>query len=251
MQREKNRLNKYRGFMDINEYNKYKNDKIKFAEKCFTAVDKNRGKYVKKPLYDHQKVILKEKEWLLIQKSRLVGISEIFAFDIAHNLNYQSDCNMLVVCPNNAMATKMKNKVVRHFSNIPDNIRVGLTATFKNSYATNIHSNVEFKGSDLQSLAHSTTYDIIYIDESYYMDYFDRIFIAISAALSRKGKIIISSGPGPNAVSNAYFQTLWKSKNKFNKLVVTSTDTSYIEDEKTLNNLTKEQYDSIIYDCVF
>lgn len=233
--------------MDINEYNKYKNDKVKFASKFFHAVDLKRGKHVKKPLYDHQKVILNADDHLLIKKARYTGISEAIAFEIAYHLNYSKDYNMLVICPTMVMAHNIRDKVIRHFSFIPDNIRVGTTATMKNSYATEINACVEFRNGDVNGLGHASVSDAIYIEEADSIVDFDQVYAVLSPTLSRKGKMVITSTPGTTKA----FQRLWTQKNKFNKLVVTTNSHTYnAVDEKTLNALSKAQYDKIIRECV-
>lgn len=234
--------------MDINEYNKYKNDKIKFASNFFHAVDPRRGKHVKSALYKHQKTILKIDDNLLIKKSRQVGISEILSFEIAYHLNYTKDYNMLVVCPTQDMANDMKAKVMRHFSNIPDNIRVGTSARLlKNTYASEIGAHVEFRKAD-PNIGRSATYDTIYLEEVDYINNFDNIYMSLIPTLSRNGKMVISTTPSGN---KTHFQHLWNSKNKFNKLFVDIKSYSYNAiDEKSLNALSKAQYDKIIRECV-
>ena len=233
--------------MDINEYNKYKNDKVKFASKFFHAVDPRRGKHVKKPLYEHQKVMLKTDDFLLIKKERQTGISEAIAFEVAYHLNYTHDCNMLVYCASKVMADNMKDKVIRHFSNIPDNIRVGQTATLRTTFSTEIGSCVEFRHGDANIFGRSQTYDAIYAEEVDFIKDFENSYKALAPCVSRKGKMVITTTPG---LSKGTFQRLWNSKNRFNKLLVTTNSHTYnAVDEKTLNALSKAQYDKIIREC--
>ena len=49
---------------------------------------------------------------------------------------------------------------------------------------------------------------------------YGKIFTELSCALSKKGKMIVTSTPSQSGLSSAYFQTLWMSKNKFNKLTL-------------------------------
>lgn len=234
--------------MDINEYNKYKNDKVKFAGKFFKGVNPKRGKIVKLPLYDHQKIILKEDDHLLIKKSRQVGISQILAFEIAYHLNYTNDCNILVYCATNTMLNDMRDKVIRHFSNIPDNIRVGQTASLRNNFMTEIGASVEFRTGDASTFSRAQTYDIIYAEEVDYINDFENSYQSLAPCISRKGRMIITTTPNG---TQSTFSRLWNSKNMFNKLLVTTNSHSYNSpDEKSLNNLTKKQYDRIINECV-
>lgn len=233
--------------MDINEYNKYKNDKVKFAFKFFHAVDQRCGKYVKKSLYDHQKVMLKSDDFLLIKKERQTGITEALAFEIAYHLNYTHDYNMLVYCASRNQAEYMKDKIIRHFSNIPDNICVGQTTTSKIAFTTNMNSCVEFRHGDANIFARVQPYDAIYVEDVHFIKDFEYAYQALAPRVSRKGRMIITTTPEK---SNGTFQRLWNSKNRFNKLLVTTNSHSYNAiDEKSLNALSKAQYDKIIREC--
>lgn len=234
--------------MDINEYNKYKNDKVKFASKFFHAADKRRGKYVKKSLYDHQKVMLKSDDFLLIKKERQAGITEVLTFEIAYHLNYTHDYNMLVYCASKNQAEYMKYKVIRHFSNIPDNIRVGQMATLKTTFTTDINSCVEFRHGDTNIFGCAQTYDAIYAEDADFIKDFENAYKTLAPCVSRKGRMIITA---TSEKSNSTLNRLWNSKNVFNKLLVTTISHSYNAiDKKSLSSLSKEQYDKIIHTCV-
>jgi len=238
--------------MDINEYNKYKNDKMAFVTKFFQAMDFKRGKYVHTIPYKHQKVMFKENDHLLIRKARQTGITDAIAFEIAYNLNYIKDCNMVVVCPTRQMSLYVRDKVIRHFNCIPDNIRVGLgSQLLKNTYATEIGACVEFQNGDAHTFSHGMSYDVVYIEEADAMNDFDTAYITLFQTLSRRnGRMVISSTPMGGSV-NTPFEKLWTAPNKFNKLDVTTNSHSYnIIDEKSLNALSKKQYNKIIKECV-
>ena len=237
--------------MDINEYNKYKTDKIKFGDKVFTVFDPRSGTYVKAKLYDHQKQILKNTDYMLIKKSRQVGISDGMKLDIVWNLNYIKDCNMLVVCPTTQHALDFKRKVVEQFNDMPDNIRVNDNKSpMKFSFGTDIGACVEFRVAD-PKLGRAQSYDVIYMDEVDHMNDFDNTYTNLCQTVSHRnslGRMVITATP---TNKNTTFSNLWANKNKFNKLEVTANTFSYNKiDENSLNSLTQEQYNKIIKECV-
>jgi len=234
--------------MDINEYNKYRNDKIKFAEKFFRLYNPNNSTVLRTKLYDFQKVILACDDFLLIRKERQVGESQAIAFEIAYHLNYTPNFNMLMLSPNKSTLYEIKSKIQRHFSNIPDNIRIPLKSSLKNVIESNINSSIEFRNGNPNNFVRSQTYDAIYIEEADYINDFENSYQILLTCLSKHGKMVIGCTP---TLSGSKFEKLWKSKNKFNKLMVDSVTYNYISaNKKTLNSLSKTQYDNIIRECV-
>lgn len=231
--------------MDINEYNKYKNDKIGLSKKSFHVVDFHRGKSILVPIYTHQKEILELDRNVLIKKGRQEGVSEALAFDIAYNLNFSPDCNMAVILPNISMATHMKEKILRQFSSIPDNIRVKSTTNNKYVFETNINSCVEVRSVENFN-GRSQRYDKIYMEEVDVMKDFDSVFTTSNSCLSTKGRMVITSTPTTN---RNLFHSLWMNNNKFDKLEIKAKAYKH-NSPSGLNALTKKDYDKIIRECI-
>jgi len=234
--------------MDINKYNKYKTDKVSFIESFFKIRNPNNNRLTKTKLYYYQKTILKSTESLLIRKARGVGISYSLAMDINWNLNYQQNCNMLMVCPSSQMSDHNKYIVRDLHSMIPDSIQIPLAGKFsRNIYQSNINSAIEFKIAQT-SFSHGQRYDIIYIEEADIMKNFSRIYSELYQMLSTNGKIIITSMP---ILVNSTFDYMWKNNNKFDKLDVQPSNVSYqTASANSLNKLSKSAYNKIINECV-
>lgn len=112
-----------------------------------------------------------------------------------------------------------------------------------------INSCVEFRHGDASIFSRGQSYDAIYAEEVDFMKDFENSYQALVPRVSRKGKMIIYTTPKG---TNTTFQRLWTQKNKFNKMVVSSKlQSSYNAiDKKSLNALSKAQYDKIIRECV-
>jgi hypothetical protein len=188
---------------------------------------------------------------LLIKKIRQVGASELIAAEIAYNLNFKPNYNMLYVVPNKSMAKYQMQKTVRQFSSIPDNLRVGLSALkMKGYYATTIKSQVQFTGA-FDGLGVACTYDAIYMEEVDFMKSFENTYMGLMPCLARTGnpRLIIASTPSGKV---SFFDDLW-AKTHFNKLeILTKIGNFGITTIKkhSLNDISKAQYSKIIRDCV-
>lgn len=229
-------------------YKLYENDKLEYISKYSVAFDVYRGTLVKMDIKKWKIKALMSNE-ILIKKIRQVGVSEVIAAEIAYNLNFKKDYSMLYVSPTVSMSKHQFDKVVRQFSVIPDNIRVGLSAKNRiNYYATTIGANVDFVASR-RGLGHSHSYDAIYMEEVDFMNSFGEIYRALIPCLNQSAdsKILISTSPSGTP---SYFRDLW-SRSGFNKLEISIKQLMQSNIRKhSLNDITKTKYSKIIRSCV-
>lgn len=230
-------------------YKLYANDIDTYFNKHVMVPDGHRGKMVKINMHNWKDKVLNSNK-LLIKKNRQVGVSELIAAKIAYNLNFKPNYNMLYVVPNRAMATYQMQKVVRQFSSIPDNLRVGLAALkMKGYYATTIKSQVQFTQA-FDGLGVACSYDAIYMEEVDFMKSFERTYQSLMPCLTRTGnpRLIITTTPSGKT---SYFNDLW-AKTHFNKLEISTKTGNFIKEiirKHSLNDISKTQYSKIIREC--
>ena len=233
--------------MDKQLYNFYANDKLGFFVDHVLIPNNKSGKITKIELFGWKQQIL-HADNILIKKARNLGITELLAADIAYNLNFKNDFDMLYMTINLAMSQDIKHKVVRHFSNIPDNIRIGLKAgQNKNTYETVNNNMVQFSG-DNPSVGCSMRYNEIYLEEVDSFKDFYNTFSGVAACLSiPDGRMVITATP---LSGNSHFHMLWNNPaNKFDKLELTYQSVSTIlnkKRKKSLNDISKTAYSKII-----
>ena len=231
-------------------YKLYANDIYEYFNKHVTVQDRARGKLFKMDMNSWKDKVLKSNK-LLIKKVRQVGVSELIAAEIAYNLNFKPNYNMLYVVPNSSMATYQMQKVVRQFSSIPDNLRVGLAALkMKGYYATTIKSQVQFTEA-FDGLGVACSYDAIYMEEVDFMKSFERTYQGVMPCLAyaKNPRLIITTTPSGKT---SYFDNLWANKTHFNKLEVSTKTVNFAKEiirKHSLNDINKTQYSKIIREC--
>lgn len=236
--------------MDKQLYNFYANDKLGFFTDHVLVPNRKSSAMTKIELFGWKQQILYA-NYILIRKQRAMGISELFAADIAYNLNFQDNFDMLCMTPNISMSIEMKNKVIRHFSNIPDNIRIGLKAVQnKFTYETTNDNMVLFSG-ESSTVGRSKSFHTLYMEEVDVMTDFENAYQNLGNCVSPgKSRILIATTP---LSSQSYFHTMWNSLNSmFDKLEVTHGKTlchGKRQKDKTLNDITKTAYSKIIREC--
>lgn len=237
--------------MDKQLYNFYANDKLAFFNDHVLIPGHyiNRGKMNKIELFGWKQQIL-HADNILIKKARNQGISELIAAEITYNLNFKKDYDMICMCPTQPMANNMKDKVVRHFSNIPDNIRIGLKAyQNKYTYGTVNDNQVVFSQEDIGA-GHSRSFNAMYFEEVDSMNDFQDIYTSMSMCMIGKAdtKLLISTSP---LSIKSYFNMLWNNAhNKFDRIEITYNGKCSIPKKiKTLNDITKTAYAKIIREC--
>jgi len=237
--------------MDKQSYNFYANDKLGFFTDHVLIPNNKSGKMTKMELFGWKQQIL-HTDYILIRKARCQGISELIAAEIAYNLNFKNDYDMICMTGTQPMAMEMKHKVERHFCNIPDNIRIGLSASHnKNSYCTTNDNRIIFSAEDVHA-GHSRSFNAMYFEEVDMMRDFENIFASMTPCFRGIGnpdeKLLISASP---LSTNSFFHKLWNNQNnKFDKMEITYLSQMYnTTRRKTLNDITKTAYSKIIREC--
>ena len=152
---------------------------------------------------------------------------------------------MMYMAHHSRASLDARDRVIRHFSYIPDNIRSGNTATQnKFEYATTNGSSVKFSG-ESQVVGRGRSLSAIYMEEAdLYKDFYYCYMLLIPCLLANSDtKLLISTSP---LSPYSYFHKLWNNTSQgFHTLEVTLTSIGGIpkikkrKRIKTLNDITK------------
>jgi len=240
--------------MDKIKYNFYANDKLAYFVDHVMIPDNKRGKMGKIELHGWKQQTL-HSEKILIKKMRQVGLTELIAAEIAYNLNFKNHYDMMYIGLNSSMVTYVRDKIIRHYSYIPDSIQNGNTATNnKFKYATTNGSSITLSG-ESSVIGRSRTFNAIYMEEVDHYRNFHDCYLSLVPCLAIHNmdtKLLISTTPSS---SFSYFYDLWNNNaNGFDTLELTLSSGNILKNtkekrKKTLNDITKTAYSKIIREC--
>lgn len=236
--------------MNQQKYNLYANDKFAYFNDFVLIRDNKRGKIGKMEMTKWKKDVL-QSNYILIKKIRCCGVSELLAAEIAYNLNFKKKCKMAYMTGNMAMAIEMHRKILIHFNNIPDNIRVRFTCNNKNELETDTGSQIILFGESTGAFI-GYAIDVLYMEEVDFFKNFYDIYISTVPCvhLSKQGKIVLTTTPGYNT---SYFHDLWKdTHNLFSRVEITYGQSTLpkIVYKHSLNDISKTKYFNTIRDCI-
>jgi len=196
---------------------KCKQDPAYFMKKYYTIQHPTKGR-MNFALYPFQEKLLRlfdREDYLIINKSRQLGISTLSSAFSLWMMLFHQDKNILVLATTQATAKNLVTKVRFAYENLPNWMK--LPTIEHNRLSLRLKNGSQIKAvSAATDSARSEAVSLLVIDEAAFIDRIDDIFTAAQQTLATGGKCLAISTP--NGVGNWFHTTFTQaqvSQNKF------------------------------------
>jgi hypothetical protein len=200
------------------EFVKCANDPVYFMRKYYMIQHPTRGRQLF-DLYPFQEKTLKlleSNDYVIINKSRQLGISTLVSAISLWMMLFNKDKNILVVATTQATAKNMVTKVRFAYQNLPTWLKIGHTED--NRLSLRLVNGSQIKAvSGAGDATRSEAVSLLIMDEAAFIDRIDDIFTAAQQTLATGGRCIALSTP--NGVGNWFHKTYTKAQKRENNFL--------------------------------
>ncbi len=203
------------------EFVKCASDPVYFMRKYYMIQHPTRGRQLF-DLYEFQEKVLKiyqNQEYVIINKSRQLGISTLVSAYSLWMMLFNKDKNVLVVATTQSTAKNMVTKVRFAYQNLPTWLKIGHTED--NRLSLRLTNGSQIKAvSAAGDATRSEAVSLLVIDEAAFIDRIEEIFTAAQQTLATGGRCIALSTP--NGIGNWFHKTYTKAQKKENNFTPVS-----------------------------
>lgn len=200
------------------EFVKCAKDPVYFMKKYYWIQHPKRGR-IQFNLYPFQEQVLKlfeNKEYLVINKSRQLGISTLSSAYALWLMLFQKDKNILVIATKQETAKNMVTKIRFAYNELPTWLKI--KATEDNRLSLRLSNGSQVKAVAASSDAgRSEAVSLLLLDEAAFIDNIDTIFTAAQQTLATGGQCFAISTP--NGTSNWFHKTYVNAQIGENKFI--------------------------------
>ena len=178
------------------EFIKCAKDPVYFMKKYYMIQNPKKGR-IKFNLYPFQEKVLKhftDEEYLIINKSRQLGISTLCSAFSLWTMLFQKDKNILCIATKQETAKNMVTKVRFAYDQLPKWLRIRTVE--HNKLSLRLANGSQIKATSASSDAgRSEAVSLLLIDEAAFIDGIDEIFASSQQTLATGGRCIALSTP--------------------------------------------------------
>ena len=178
------------------EFIKCAKDPVYFMKKYYTIQHPKRGR-IKFNLYPFQETVLSHmdnEDYMIINKSRQLGISTLCSAYSLWMMLFQKDKNVLCIATKQETAKNMVTKVRFAYDNLPQWLRIKTVE--HNKLSLRLANGSQIKATSASSDAgRSEAVSLLLIDEAAFIDNIDEIFASAQQTLATGGGCIALSTP--------------------------------------------------------
>ncbi|MDB4343404.1 terminase family protein [bacterium] len=178
------------------EYVKCATDPVYFAKKYIYISHPTRGR-IPFSLYPFQEDVLKlfaREDYLLILKSRQLGISTLVAFQSIMTMLFNSDKNILVICTKTDTAKNMVTKVKFMYDNLPSWLKMDVVENNKLTFKLKNGSQIKAVSAAGDS-GRSEAVSLLIMDEAAFIPNAHELWGSVQQTLATGGGCIALSTP--------------------------------------------------------
>lgn len=200
------------------EFTKCAKDPIYFMRKYCHIQHPQRGRILFN-LYPFQEKVLSlfhQHEYLIVLKSRQLGISTLVAGYALWLMIFHKDKNVLALATTRDTARNLVTKVIFMYDQLPKWMKLPTVEKNKLSLRLNNGSRIIAKSSNTDA-ARSEAVSLLIMDECAFIENASIVFTAAQQTLATGGQCIILSTP--DGVGNFFHQTWVKAENKENSFI--------------------------------
>lgn len=152
--------------------------------------------------------VIRDNRFVIIGKSRQMGISTLTAGIALHNMIFKEDFKILVIATKQDVAKNLVQKVQIMWEFLPPFLKQGLNIVNNNKLSLVFSNGSEITAvSSNPDATRSHALSLLIFDEMAHCDYADEIWTAAQATLSTGGNAILLSSP--NGQSGKFYQ-IWQ-----------------------------------------
>ena len=200
------------------EFIKCAKDPVYFMKRYYWIQHPKRGR-IQFNLYPFQEKVLhlfQQKEYLIINKSRQLGISTLSAAYALWLMLFKTDINILVIATKQETAKNMVTKIRFAYSQLPTWLKI--KAIEDNRLSLRLANGSQVKAVAASADAgRSEAVSLLLLDEAAFIDNIDLIFTAAQQTLATGGQCFAISTP--NGTSNWFHKTYVKAQTSENKFL--------------------------------
>ena len=200
------------------EFVKCATDPVYFMKKYYMIQHPQRGR-IQFNLYQFQEQVLRlfqSKEYLIINKSRQLGISTLSSAYALWLMLFQKDKNILVIATKQETAKNMVTKIRFAYDQLPSWLKV--KAVEDNRLSLRLANGSQVKAvAASPDAGRSEAVSLLLLDEAAFIDNIDTIFTAAQQTLATGGQCFAISTP--NGTGNWFHKTYTNAQIKENKFV--------------------------------
>jgi len=200
------------------EFVKCASDPTYFMRKYYMIQHPTRGRqrFDLYPFQEKTLTLLQKNDYVIINKSRQLGISTLVSAISLWMMLFNKDKNILVVATTQATAKNMVTKVRFAYQNLPTWLKIG--AQEDNRLSLRLVNGSQIKAvSGAGDATRSEAVSLLIMDEAAFIDRIDDIFTAAQQTLATGGRCIALSTP--NGVGNWFHKTYTKAQKRENNFL--------------------------------
>ncbi len=179
-----------------NEYIKCVHDPTHFIKKYCYIQHPKRGRLLFN-LYPFQDKVIKlwhKHDYIIINKSRQLGITTLAAAEALHMMLFNSDKNVLCIATKQETAKNLISKVQFMYTNLPSWLKV--EAIENNKLSLKLENGSQIKAATAASdSARSESVSLLILDEAAFIEGIEEIWASAQQTLAMGGKAIVISTP--------------------------------------------------------